>query len=209
MRSWITSGLGGLEDPCSAQLKMEYNVYSQSITVDFKTIVDPRCFKPLNSLTAGTLTCYFCDIAGTPYSQTDRLVFQVHLAEAHFREPLNRMFRSPEGVPGWHCSLCRTQEEFRHEQQLHGHLAYSHDIIDGMYEAAMPCRVRPAPNQAEPDPPSLMMLSSQFPWLPLEAPKISVPALEKIAGPKPPNIQYEEDASCRLCSKVFFLAERS
>ena len=209
MRSWITSGLGGLEDPCSAQLKMEYNVYSQSITVDFNTIVDPRCFKPLNTLTAGTLSCYFCDIAGTPYSQTDRLVFQVHLAEAHFREPLNRMFRSPERVPGWHCGLCRSQEEFRHEQQLHGHLAYNHDIIDGMYEAAMPCRVRPAPTQAEPDPPSAMMLSTLFPWLPMEAPKISVPALDKLVDHEKQDIQLEDEASCRLCSKVFFLEERS
>ena len=51
MRSWITSGSVGLEEPCSAQQKMEYKVYSQSITVDFNTIVDPRCLKPLNILT--------------------------------------------------------------------------------------------------------------------------------------------------------------
>ena len=51
MRSWITSGSVGLEEPCSAQQKREYKVYTQSITVDFNTIVDPRCLKPLNILT--------------------------------------------------------------------------------------------------------------------------------------------------------------
>ena len=59
MRSWITSGSVGLEEPCSAQQKMEYKVYTQSITVDFNTIVDPRCLKPLNILSATKLSYYF------------------------------------------------------------------------------------------------------------------------------------------------------
>ena len=59
MRSWITSGSVGLEEPRSAQQKMEYKVYSQSITVDFNTIVDPRWLKPLNILSATTLSYYF------------------------------------------------------------------------------------------------------------------------------------------------------
>ena len=213
-KSWLASAFGSLaegsEDPTSTATKMEYNVYTQTVNVKFRAAANPRYFKPMSVLSMGPLTCYFCDITGTPYVQVDRSVFKVHLAEAHFKEQLSKMF-SQEGVVGWHCTLCSFPEEFRHEQQLHGHLAYNHDTIDGLYEAARPKNNPLLSNMKTHDPPAIMMISSLFPWLPIDVPRITSTVID--TQPLQPSTGttislLDNEASCRICPKVFIHPNR-
>jgi hypothetical protein len=102
-----------VEDPLSSPLRLQYNFYEESVSVEFKKNLPMKSFRPQalshsRSWGAGKSLegniCFFCKLLDKPFppacessgdfrEATDRLL--IHLAEEHFANQLERMLANP------------------------------------------------------------------------------------------------------------------
>jgi len=166
------------EDPCSSDIEMVYNPYSCNVEVSFTENLSPKSFRPLKILNGEIFQCYFCDLSEVdcPFTETNKSVFLIHLAETHFQDQLVKMFTViRDGVEFLECHVCSTAVLFENIQDLFEHCASNHDVIEGIYEATKPKKL-PSTTVNTPDflAKDQLMLSSLFPWLPVPTPKVTL-----------------------------------
>jgi len=164
------------EDPQSSEIEMVYNPYSCNLEIVFKENLPPNSFKPMQVVNSDIYQCFFCNMSEVDlsYTETDKSMFLIHLAETHFHAQLVKMFTViREGVEYMECSLCTNIVVFENIQDLFEHCVSSHDVIDGIYEAAKP---KNPPNFTGDVSEFLardqLILSSLYPWLPISIPEV-------------------------------------
>jgi hypothetical protein len=101
-----------VEDPLSSRLRLDYDPYTDSVSVHFVKDLPCRSFRSRSAFGSSEWAagdCFFCKLRDKPFAASgggggdsrlaaDRLL--IHLAEEHFGAQLHRMFGSPHRE-GW------------------------------------------------------------------------------------------------------------